>query len=212
MTAYRWPGGRIVVFAKAPIAGGVKTRLGATVGMARAATLYRRMTEALLAELADASLAPVILACAPGPRHSFFLRCRRRYGVRLRRQWPGDLGLRMHRAIAEAQPADPGVVLVGSDCPGLDRHYIDAAFAQLAGGMQAVLGPSQDGGYVLVGLQTPTPAMFRRMRWSNPRVLARSRLRLTRAAVSHSLLAPLLDIDTRRDWQLLRPTARSSPT
>lgn len=212
MTAYRWPEGRIVVFAKAPIPGGVKTRLGAAVGMSRAAGLYRRMTEALLAELADASLAPVILACAPDPRHSFFLRCRRRYGVRLRRQWPGDLGLRMHRAIAEAQPADPGVVLVGSDCPALDRRYIDVAFAQLAGGMQAVLGPSRDGGYVLVGLQKPTPVMFRRMRWSDSRVLARSRLRLSRAAMSHSLLWPLLDIDTGRDWRVLRRAATSKPT
>ena len=206
MGVYRWPKGRIVVFAKAPVPGEVKTRLGADLGMRRAATVYRRMTEDLLAELADAALAPVVLACAPNPRHPFFLRCRRRYGVRLHRQRPGDLGQRMHRAIAEVGPADPGVVLVGSDCPALDREYIDAAFAQLVGDVQAVLGPSHDGGYVLVGLKQPESTLFRRMRWSHPQVLAHSRLRLTRAAMSYGLLPRLRDVDTRRDWRASRRT------
>ncbi len=101
----------VIVFAKAPIAGQVKTRLIPALGGAGAAALHRVLVSRAVATALAAKLGPVELCCAPDASHSFFA-CME---VPLTAQGEGDLGARMHRALARSAPA----LLIGSDCPAL---------------------------------------------------------------------------------------------
>jgi len=196
---YRYPDARIVLFAKAPVPGTVKTRLARRYGPAGAARLHRRMTERAAATLADSGLAPVELSCAPDVRHPFFARCRSRYGIALGRQGSGELGQRMHRVISHRLREARRVVIVGSDCPALTADYVAAALDALGDGRDAVLGPSDDGGYVLIGARRPMPEVFRGMAWGSSRVLAASLARLRRHGYSHACLPALWDVDVPAD-------------
>lgn len=196
---YRYPDARIVVFAKAPVPGTVKTRLAGRYGPAGAARLHRRMTERAAAMLSDAALAPVELSCTPDVRHPFFTRCRSRYGIGLCRQGGGDLGRRMHRAISRRLREAERVVIVGSDCPALTPEYVAAALDALGDSRDAVLGPSDDGGYVLIGARRPMPELFRGMPWGSSRVLTASLARLRRHGYTHACLPTLWDVDVPSD-------------
>ena len=116
------PGGAdctVIVFARAPVPGRAKTRLIPALGAAGAARLAARLTEHALSAAKAARLGPVELWCAPDSAHRFFADCARRYGVALRPQGAGDLGARMHRALARSAPA----ILIGSDIPAMTRAY-----------------------------------------------------------------------------------------
>jgi len=138
----------IAVFAKAPVAGEVKTRLAATLGDEGAARLHERLVERALATALEARLGPVTLWCSPDESHPFFQGCARRDAVPLRRQVGADLGERMHHAF-EATPGP--LLLIGSDCPALAPRDLHAA-AEALRTRDAVFIPAEDGGYVLVGL------------------------------------------------------------
>jgi glycosyltransferase A (GT-A) superfamily protein (DUF2064 family) len=93
----------------------------------------------------------------------------------------GDLGRRMNHALNRTLTGGHHAVLIGGDCVSLGAAELRAAFDQLAAGRDAVLGPAADGGYVLIGLRQPVPALFQGIAWSTPTVLAATRRRLRRA-------------------------------
>jgi len=194
---------RILVFARAPVAGRCKTRLIPSLGAAGAARLHRRLVQRTL-ESACASGHTVELWCTPGPGHGFFTACRREYGVHLRRQPPGDLGRRMALALARAH-RDGGdlAVLVGTDCPALGPRDFAIALAALRR-TDCVLQPSTDGGYVLIGARRFERRALAGVNWSSGRELAQTRRRLRRLGLSVSEGAPLTDIDTPRDYREAR--------
>ena len=89
--------------------------------------------------------------------------------------------------------------------PGTPMAILDEAFAQLSSGAhKVVLGPSRDGGYYLIGMNRPTPALFANMTWSHGEVLAETTARLRRLAVPFALLPSWFDIDTLDDIHRLR--------
>jgi hypothetical protein len=89
---------------------------------------------------------------------------------------------------------------VGSDCPELLPYHLNEAFRMLDT-HDAVLGPSADGGYYLLGLKTPAPELFENMTWSVDTVLQETLLRLKNTGKSVALLPVLNDIDTEEDWR-----------
>src|SRR5689334_14734736 len=131
----------IAVFAKAPVAGEVKTRLVPTLGADGAARLHERLVEHALETAIAARLGPVELWCAPDPAHPFFEGCAQRFGVALRRQRGADLGARMHDAFAATGAP---LLLIGSDCPALTPADLRACAAAL-GTHDAVFVPAEDG-------------------------------------------------------------------
>lgn len=207
---YEFPDARLLICAKAPVPGQVKTRLATHLGRQGAAELYKQLLSRTLAIARAARLCPVELWCAPDTQHGFFAACRRDYGVRLRRQGNGDLGQRMNhalnRTLADCHPA----VLIGGDCASLDAAELGTAFNQLAAGWDAVLGPAADGGYVLVGLRQPCPALFRGITWSTPTVLEATRRRLQRAGLDWAELPVGWDVDTLADLRRLRRSRKPS--
>ncbi len=199
----RFPQARLLIFAKAPAPGQVKTRLAARLGPIGAAKLYQRLLRRTLRTASRASLCPVQLWCAPDTRHGFFRRCRRDYGIALHRQQGAGLGQRMHHALNVVLREAPYAVLIGGDCPSLGEAELQAALMALATGRDAVLGPAADGGYVLIGLRRPGKTLFRQIAWGSSAVLAATRRRLRRAGLDWVELPPGWDVDRPADLRRL---------
>lgn len=195
---------RILVFARAPVPGRCKTRLIPALGRDGAARLHRQLVRRTLAA-ARASELPVELWCAPDARHGFFAACRRDYGVVLRRQPPGDLGRRMAQALARTLREAGAGILVGSDCPAFAPGDFSAATAALARA-DCVLGPSMDGGYVLIGARRLEPRALAGITWSSGREGRQTLQRMRRLGLSCASLPPRADLDTPADHRRARRT------
>lgn len=208
LKAMEFPEARIIVFAKAPVPGQVKTRMAGHLGNFGAALLHRQLLSHILRRLIQARLAPVELWCAPDAQHGFFIACRRDYGIRLRRQQGHNLGERMAQALATVlKEGSRFAVIVGSDCPMLDATYLRQGLMALKAGQDAVLGPTEDGGYMLIGLRQPCPALFKGIPWGSTIVLAATRRRLQRGGLTWSELPLAWDVDRPADLRRLRQQA-----
>lgn len=193
---------RVIVMAKAPVAGFAKTRLIPALGADGAADLAQRLlTHALeqaLQAVQHVGFDAVELCCAPDARHSSFQSWARWPGLTLTDQGDGDLGERMARALDRALLTNAAAILLGTDAPGLEADVMRAAQAALRT-HDAVFVPAFDGGYALVGLRRPIPTLFESVPWSTPFVMQRSRERLAAAGASHVELAPVADVDVPAD-------------
>nr|VFK12668.1 MAG: hypothetical protein BECKLPF1236A_GA0070988_100748 [Candidatus Kentron sp. LPFa]VFK28988.1 MAG: hypothetical protein BECKLPF1236C_GA0070990_100789 [Candidatus Kentron sp. LPFa] len=168
---------RILIFAKAPALGAVKTRLIPLLGAQRAAMLQAALISHTLAITAQSGL-DVELWCHPDCRHPWFSVCARTFTISLHDQRGVDLGERMHHA-AKSTPATAAVILIGTDCPSLTADELRETSACLGkGDNDAVLGPALDGGYYLLGLNRIHPSLFQGVSWGSDQVLAETRQRL----------------------------------
>ena len=189
---------RVIVMAKAPVAGYAKTRLIPALGADGAAQLAQRLLRHAVAQALAAGIGPVELCCAPDARHAVFTELASDTRVTLSEQGEGDLGARMARALQRALATHERAVLIGTDAPALDAVVLRAARDRLAD-HDAVLCPAFDGGYTLIGLRRAEPSLFEAMPWSTPEVLSITRERLRAAGLHHAELAPLHDIDEPAD-------------
>jgi rSAM/selenodomain-associated transferase 1 len=201
---------RIVVMAKAPVAGHAKTRLIPRLGPEGAAQLAERLLVGTVEQAIAARIGAVELCCTPDASHPAFVRLMERGGLQLSTQGDGDLGARMARAVERALRAVRAVVLIGTDTPALDATYLRAARDALQR-HDAVFGPAADGGYALVGLRVPAPWLFDGIPWSTSRVMSSTRERLEHSGLVHAELAPLHDIDEPGDLVHLPPRYRPGP-
>ena len=190
----------IVVFGRVPLAGRVKTRLAAGIGAVAAADVYRLLLDHALAEARAVGPAVVLALAEAAPPGVDW---RSPPGVALEIQSDGDLGARMRAAFGRrfAAGAD-AVVLVGSDLPGLTAGGLADAFSGLEEA-SVVLGPSDDGGYWLVGQRRPGRDLFSGIPWSSSGVLESTRRRLLELGVEHVELPRLRDLDTVEDLRAL---------
>jgi rSAM/selenodomain-associated transferase 1 len=196
---------RTMVFAKAPTPGAVKTRLVPVLGEAAAAALQRRLAEYALGTAVAAGLGQVELWCAPGTSDAFFQDCARRHGISLHAQGEGDLGARMARALGFAPARGTAGLLIGSDCPALTPAYLHLAAAALEEGNDAVFGPAEDGGYVLVGTaRAPAALLFENIAWGSATVMQQTRTRLARLNWRWRELGMMWDVDRPEDLARLK--------
>lgn len=199
----------LLVFARVPALGRVKSRLAAGVGEPAALAVYHELLALTrTAVVASGVPATVWLAGAAGfaptpaeaqPWPELAARC----------QQPGDLGARMAAAFEAAFAAGAGrVAIIGTDCPGLRAAHLTAAFAELAA-HDVVLGPATDGGYYLLGLRAPQPALFQDKAWSTATVLADTLAQAQRLNLRVALLPELRDVDDAEDlaaWRANHPS------
>lgn len=191
---------RIVVLAKAPVAGTVKTRLAPRLGAEGAARLHEILVHRTLRTALEAAVGAVELCAAPSAKHPFFAACAREYAVALSEQGEGDLGDRIARVIERVTQSGARVVVVGADCPALDAAYLREA-VQALDRSDVVLGPAEDGGYVLVAARRLVPEMFRGLCWGTETVLADTRSRLGEVGVAWRELDTLWDLDRPEDYE-----------
>lgn len=193
----------VLVFARAPVAGAVKTRLIPVIGEHGAAALQRSLVERTLAVARAAGLGPVELWCAPDTGDPFFADCRERFGASLHRQCDGDLGARMRQALEDALTRSRHALLIGSDCPSFSPADLQAADRALREGCDAVFCPAEDGGYMLVGLSNAMPALFDAMPWGGDNVMEETRQRLRNLGWRWHELPVHWDVDRPEDYQRL---------
>jgi Uncharacterized protein conserved in bacteria len=192
-----------VVFARDPQLGRVKTRLAATLGDARALDIYLQLGTRTIAAVARAAARRagsriVIAHTCEGDTSK--LRDWLGTNFEYRPQCTGDLGARMAAAIAtEVSRGRPKVIVVGTDCPDLDAEVLCAAAAALESA-DVVLGPAADGGYYLIAVRAPHPALFDDIPWSSADTLRVTLSAARRAGLTVTLLDERTDIDTAGDW------------
>ena len=198
----------LIIFAKEPRPGHVKTRLSPPLSPEGAAQLYHSFLQDILEEMARLPEVGLALAYSPPGAHDFFWDLVPP-GTDLFPQEGADLGERMSRAFDRGFAAGFSPVwLRGSDVPDLPGTAVSEAREVLAAGRaQVVLGPCPDGGYHLVGLSAPEPRLFRGVAWSGPTVLADTLHRARHLGLEVHLLPPWPDIDTYADLRsfLTRP-------
>ena len=230
----------LVVMAKAPIPGSVKTRLMPVFSALEAAALARALLLDQLAHLRALRNTDLYLAFTPpGARRLIRRLAPRRFEIFS--QSGADLGARMRHIFATLfAQGHRRIVLIGGDLPPVPLRYFTQAFTYLdakksfhpplakhvlsgvEGGeregfdgpqQRAVLGPSLDGGYYLVGLNREQPALFDEMTWSHDRVLAQALQKLDSVGVRAKQLPPWFDVDTIDELQrvlLLRGSSRKA--
>lgn len=202
---------RLVVFAKAPQAGVAKTRLIPALGAQGAADLALRMLQHTLQQALAATRytngGPVELCMSPGPDDPAWDGVDLPATVQRTDQGDGDLGQRMARAVQRVTASGRPVLLMGTDCPALSATRIVEAAHALAQ-HDAALVPVADGGYVLVGLHAPCPAIFADMAWSTPSVAAVTLQRLAALGQRVWVGPTLHDIDEPTDLVHLPPQLR----
>jgi len=191
----------LLVFAREPVLGRVKTRLAAGIGAAGALAVYRELLALTAAAVAQAQVpATVWLAEAPAPPAD---------PARPRPEWPGlpwrvqppagSLGERMAQAFGAAFGAGAGrVVIIGTDCPGLSADLLHQAFDSLRD-HDLVVGPADDGGYYLLGMKQLHPALFADKAWSTATVLPDTLADAARLGLRVAHLPPLSDVDSAQD-------------
>ncbi len=193
----------MLVFAKAPVAGQVKTRLIPALGVEGATRLYRKLLCDRINRLVSAQLAAVELWCAPDACHEDFLQFGRLPGLTLHQQQGKDLGQRMAHATADAWQRHRHLILLGIDCPALTDKMLEQGLDWLAEGVDAVLGPAEDGGYVLLGLNRTADCLFQGIPWGTEVVGQMTRQCLRTMDWDWRELPELWDLDRPEDLSRL---------
>jgi hypothetical protein len=193
----------LVIFAKAPVPGQVKTRLCPPLTPDEAASLHGSLVLDMLERSRGATALDRFVACAPSPDHVFFKILEERHGVRLLAQTGDDLGVRMARALADVFALGYRHALaIGTDLPTLPGSAFGDAVRLLAD-HDLVLGPALDGGYYLIGLRKPAPDLFSGIPWSTDRVLSLTQEKAVALGLRVALLPARRDLDTIEDLSAL---------
>ncbi len=216
---YAYPHYRLVVFAKAPVLGFAKTRLQPQLPQAFSLALHSRLTAVALNQWSQSNICPIecwiagdkqvfsekILGCNPSDLTN----------LAVYQQAEGSLGERLINAINCSFSNDTsshqkqksqdiqGVFVVGTDCPFIDKSYLLMACEALAK-HDVVIGPADDGGYVLLGLKVPNESLFTDIRWGESSVFASTIAKLKSSKLSYFELPSLSDIDQPQDLAKLK--------
>ena len=194
---------RIIVFARAPEPGAVKTRLIPLLGAERAAALQRILIDRAITTALAAGIGPVELWCAPSARHPLLAGFAEGHGISAASQCDGDLGARMLHAAVVALAATPRVIIIGADCPALTTGDLRRAAAALVNHHDAVLIPAEDGGYVLIGLKWWDARLFADVAWGTDQVMTATRERLAALNWHWLELPSAWDVDRPADFRRL---------
>lgn len=187
----------ISVFAKAPVPGLAKTRLIPLLGARGAARLARRMLDDTLKAAGEVAGVETQLWVTPPATDPQWRDCLPA-GVSILDQGQGDLGERLARAARSALAQFDGLVLIGTDCPALDRGRLAAAAAALRS-VDAFVQPALDGGYVLLALRRFSPILFSDIAWGGPDVCSATLARLDRLGWAYEVGEALRDVDQPDD-------------
>jgi len=193
----------IVIFAKSPTSGPVKTRLQDLLS----SETVRRLAEAFLYDTIETArrltAARLFLACIPDRHDPCFQKLAQEYRITLIDQKGRDLGERMAGAFHELKRRGfRKILIIGSDLPTLPLSHLQQAFGLLRQ-HEVVIGPSLDGGYYLIGISQRVPPIFDGIPWSTDRVFVITMEKILKAKISCGLLPFWYDVDRPEDLRFL---------
>lgn len=193
----------ILIFAKAPVPGAVKTRMIPALGAEGAAMLHTALVERVI-ETAISTRLDVVLCCAPDTTHRYFQDCAEDFGLSLAAQLPADnLGQRMLHSLNEALLQWPQALLIGADCAAFGKKHLLEAAEKLTT-HDVIVTPAEDGGYVLIGANKTRVAMFDNIEWGTEKVMAQQRVAFDAAALDWVEMPTLWDVDRPEDLPRLQ--------
>ena len=196
----QYPDGKIIIFARTPLAGAVKTRLASGLGDEQALQIYIQLLRQTVETACNSGLAEVELHVSEEPEHPVFTSLQAAYAIKIRRQQGDNLGQRMYSALAHCLDTSRYCLLIGTDCPNISAVYLEEAFAVLEQEQDVVIGPAEDGGYVLIGARRVEEEWFNDIPWGSQQVLQSSRGKLAADKVRYRELKTLWDIDRVADY------------
>lgn len=203
---------KLIIFTRYPEPGKTKTRLIPALGAEKAANLHRQLIQNTLNQAQNLTKnRPVEVEVKYAGGSQELMQKLIPPPINCSPQSQGDLGERMKNALAENfSEQKQRILIIGTDCPGLDNHRLTQAFDQLYH-HDLVLGPALDGGYYLIGMQRTIPELFRKIDWGTELVLQQTLAIAQHLNLSYSLLDPLADIDRPEDLTLFNFEAKLSP-
>jgi rSAM/selenodomain-associated transferase 2/rSAM/selenodomain-associated transferase 1 len=187
----------LILFARYPVEGKVKTRLAKSIGDSQAAAFYEKSVEHCLATVKKLPFLSTYVFVAEEedlPKMKQWLGD----DLKIRAQSSGDLGRRMHQAFRELKEGYGKIAIIGTDVPDISETIINKAFLALDK-VDFVIGPSDDGGYYLIGLKENSLEIFEDIDWSTDMVLKQTLDKITNMDCSYQLLERLIDIDFNKD-------------
>jgi len=190
----------LIIFAKAAERTLVKTRLASVLNDEQRVNLYKWLLEKTINELSHSKYYTSFICFNPPDRVALF----ERYNLACFPQMEGELGFRMRSAFEDIfKMGYRTAILVGVDIPDLTRELVEEGFDRLKN-IDIVLGPAEDGGYYLVGMNTPVKDIFSGVRWSTEETLSDTMKKIQALCLSVSLLKTLKDIDRPEDLNYLK--------
>lgn len=185
----------ICIFARPPLPGKAKTRLIPALGKAGAANLARALLKDVVNACEQVGDAQLVISTT-----AYFIT---ENGLPIWIQPEGDLGLRLEKTIQRGLLSADCVIAVGADTPGLRASMLTTAIQKLQQ-KGAVLGPTEDGGYYLVGLRRCPDGVFENIRWSSPETLEDTLLQFGRFGIECAIKPRWFDLDTPADLERVR--------
>ncbi len=189
---------KLLIFTKSPVLGEVKTRLQPEYSTGQSLIIHKRLMLNTLELSKDLAGFDVELCCTPDRNTLFFLDCENNFPITLNNQQGADLGERMAFAFSVALQTYEKVVVIGTDCPDIDKDYITQAFDALNEN-NAVIGPAADGGYVLLGLRKFSLELFTNISWSSDKVFSQTQKVLNDLSWKYKELGIMHDLDRPED-------------
>jgi len=190
----------ILCFCKHPEAGLVKSRLAKDIGNEHASVIYKILLDEILNNTSHSGF-KTFLYCYPDTNHPTLKQYRDKYSIILKKQSDGDLGTKMYHAMKDHLNENKNIILIGTDCLEIDAAYIQQAFNQLNSGKEVVLGPTEDGGYALIGTNKIDASIFQNIEWSSEIVLEQTVGRINELNLKYAELPMVRDLDTYKDYQ-----------
>ncbi len=200
-SSYRYPEGKIIIFAKEPIAGKVKTRLARSIGDEAALQFHEKMLRHTLEMVCRYKLAVVELHISGNPDNPLIQSLSREFNISIYSQKGDDIGEKMFFALEQSLENSNYSVLIGTDCPVMGVDYLSNALTALLRGQDVVLGPAEDGGYVLVGTRNIKKGWFHDISWGSHHVMEQSRQKMKSSGAKLEELQALWDVDKIEDLQ-----------
>lgn len=186
----------LIVFAKNPIRGKVKTRLAATEGDDMALAVYQQLLMHTRKTVSNLAVDQIIYYLDETVQSEYW------EGYPLRKQSEGSLGQKMYQAISHELQIYDRVGIIGTDCAQLTSQVLTEAFDALLT-KDFVVGPANDGGYYLLGMHQMQEDLFVNMEWSTDQVFNETVNRILMQRKTIHTLPELIDVDTIDDWNLV---------
>lgn len=198
----------LCVFAKPPVPGRAKTRLAASIGKEAACRLATAFISDFISMAAGIDWAYPVLATTEDGMEGFPLEAYppgvRPDDVPRWKQPEGDLGAKMEGIVRQALAGASAAICLGADSPGRPAERLEETRRALQGGFDAVLGPTEDGGYDLLALKQCPEGLLAELPWSQPSTFEATKLRLEERGLRVALLPKWWDIDEVEDLERLR--------
>lgn len=193
-----------IIFSKTPEVGKTKTRLIPALGEVGANNLHVKLLKHCLKTIKNVQNIDIQLHYTNSPNISTIRNLANDHRIKIKKQVGRDLGKRMYHASLEVLSIYSHCIIIGTDCPDMSPEYIESALQRLTFGYDIVLGPANDGGYVLIGLNRTCVELFTGIQWGSSAVLRQTKQKISGLNWSMTELDSKQDIDTENDLTHLK--------